>query len=66
MYTVSYRAPSDADESTRNTLDTEPTEGVSLDDVIEVCRITSAEAELFDAAGFRKGWVHANGGYTLT
>lgn len=64
-YSVSYRAPSTADESTRNTLDTEPTEGVTLNDVIEICRVTGAEAELRNPAGFTKGFVCPDGNYAL-
>lgn len=64
-YSVSYRTPVDADEVTRSTIDTEPTSDVTLADVIETCRLCDCDADLFDAAGFRRGWVHSDGSYTL-
>lgn len=36
-----------------------------LHEVIEYCVDCECEARLYDPAGFAKGWVHANGSYTL-
>ena len=44
-----------------------PTDKTStLDEVIENCRDLACDADLYDAAGFRKGYVAADGTYTLT
>ncbi len=67
-YTVTYRtntthtAPqADAIQS----LNEHESETDSVESVIENCRQYECDADLFDAAGFRKGWVHADGNYRL-
>ena len=66
-YYVTYRVPADADAPTRNSLGylNHSDEPDTLDTICETCQQFTCEAELFDAAGFRRGWVHANGTYTL-
>ncbi len=66
-YFVTYREPQGADEITHNTIaglnDCE--DGYDLQEVIAHCTTVGCTAELFDAAGFRKGWVYADGTYRL-
>ena len=66
VYNVTYREHEDMSEVERNTIASAHTEGVDLADVIETCKTCDCNADLFNAAGFRKGWVHADGSYTLT
>jgi hypothetical protein len=67
MYTVIYREDIDATTlEDHDAIQQLPTEDVTLDDVIEACETYHVDAELYDAAGFRKGWVHADGNYRLT
>ena len=68
MYHATYKTPSDAAESTRNTIDhlNDEASESTLDEVIENCRDLACDADLYDAAGFRKGYVAADGTYTLT
>lgn len=68
LYTVGYRAASNSDEANRNSVDDLNhfnSEEVELDEVIANCKELEAEADLYDVASFRKGWVHADGSYTL-
>ena len=66
-YYVTYRPRPDLSVSAQHTLEAlnaHPAPS-TLEEVIESCTYLAVEAELFDEAGFRKGWVHADGSYTL-
>lgn len=67
-YFVKYQVQMGSTEAERNTLADENDRGTAmpLDHIRDVCRACDTNAELFDLAGFRKGWVHDDGGYTLT
>lgn len=41
-------------------------ESGTLEDAIAWCKGASASLDLFDDAGFRKGWVKADGSWSLT
>ena len=66
MYTVTYRESSTTTLDQHNALESLPTEDVELEEVLDNCAAYGCDADLYDAAGFRKGWVHADGTYTLT
>ena len=36
-----------------------------LQEIIDICTANHCEAVLYDDAGFKKGWVHSDGSYTL-
>ena len=61
-YHVTYYTFADATEDRTRGLDGE----AELDEVIENCRTLDLSADLFDEAGFRRGWVHSDGTYTLS
>jgi len=63
VYSARYSLPDTADESARNTVSDCGEQ--TLADIIETCQATGARATLHDAAGFRRGWVHADGSYRL-
>lgn len=67
-FAVTYKTSSDHGESTRNTIAHLNDEGgeSTLDEVVTNCRDLECAADLFDAAGFRRGYVHADGAYTLS
>lgn len=65
IYCVTYRIPDGADmvrADTINALETEAT----LEQIRENCRAFECRADLFNSAGFAVGWVHADGGYSLS
>ncbi|MEY5061747.1 MAG: hypothetical protein RIS45_1668 [Planctomycetota bacterium] len=65
MYEVSFTQASD--ESARNTLASEQERGgLSLNEVIALCTDYGVGAKLLDESGFTKGYVHADGTYSLT
>lgn len=66
-FTVTYKASANADEYTRTTIArlNDEDAGFSLDEVLANCGNLECNADLYDAAGFRRGWVHADGTYTL-
>lgn len=37
----------------------------TLQEIIEICQAVPCDADLYDEAGFPKGWVHADGSYRL-
>jgi hypothetical protein len=43
----------------------ETEEPQELESIIDNCTTIGCDADLYDAAGFRKGWVHADGTYRL-
>lgn len=63
-YQVTYRVRDDADEPTRNAAEALPTEA-DLAEVVQNCVDLGLEADLRDAAGFRRGWVHSDGKYKI-
>ena len=65
MYTVTYRTLDTTTPEQHGAIQALPTEEVDLADVIDACQTFGIDAELFDAPGFRKGWVHADGTYQL-
>lgn len=68
MYFVTFRERVDTDEATHNTLQSfnDNQEPTALEDVVDICETFGVDAELFDEAGFRKGWVKGDGSYQLT
>ena len=68
MYFVTFRASVDTDEATHNTIQAwnDNQEATSLENVVDMCATLGVDAELFDEAGFRKGWAKADGSYRLT
>lgn len=68
MYHATYKAPANADEYTRNTvarLNDDDGE-IVIDEVVANCCNLECSADLYDDAGFRRGWVHADGTYNLS
>lgn len=67
-FCATYREPNDCDEATHNTIMVlnEQEEDQSLEEVLDNCQQVGCDADLYDAAGWRKGWVHRDGGYQLT
>lgn len=65
---VTYREFLDLDEPTRNSVVAlnEDENARDLEAIRENCTLLGVDADLYDAAGFRKGWVKANGYYRLT
>lgn len=64
-YSVTYHANENSTESERNTIEALQGEN-DLESIIKNCVDLRAEADLYDAPGFRRGWVHADGSYKLT
>mgnify|MGYP001595230102 CR=1 FL=1 len=67
-YYTTYRESVDTDESTHNSVmalngDENPS---SLQIILENCRLLNIDADLYDEAGFAKGWVKQDGDYRLT
>ena len=67
-YYTTYRASDSCDEETRNTVASlndcplsEP-----LDSTVATCVELGVGTDLYDAAGFRRGWVRADGSYAVT
>jgi len=58
-YQVSFHGTASTDDSSRDGQYT-------LQEAIETCQAFGCEADLYDEPGFRKGWVHPDGKYTLT
>ena len=66
-YFVTYRESVDTDESTHNSVialndDKNPS---SLQTILENCCLLNIDADLYDEAGFTKGWVKQDGNYRL-
>jgi hypothetical protein len=66
-YYVTYRETGETDEATHNSVQhlNDCDEPSDLAEIIDQCAALEIEAELFDAAGFRRGWVHKDGSYSL-
>jgi hypothetical protein len=64
-YTVTYRELDTTTMDEHDAIMQLETEEVELEDVIENCTTYRINAALYDAAGFAKGWVHADGTYQL-
>jgi hypothetical protein len=66
-YRVTYTERSDTNEATHNSVQylNESEETSELQAIIDHCTALEVDAQLFDEAGFRKGWVHADGNYRL-
>jgi hypothetical protein len=65
MYTVTYRERLGTTEKDHDEIMTLETADVELADVVAYCQHFGIDADLYDAAGFRRGWVHQDGTYTL-
>lgn len=70
MYRVHY-LETGTDEATDNTVrnlnaNQGAEDDILLSEVIENCKDLGVKAELFDATGFRKGTVKADGSYKLS
>ena len=67
-YYVTYTEPLDIEESTHNSVMAlnEDENASDFEAIRENCTLLGVDADLYDAAGFRKGWVKADGGYRLT
>ena len=65
MYSVTYSVTTEATIEDYDAVQALPVEDVSLEDVINNCKAYACEAKLYDATGFAKGWVHADGAYRL-
>lgn len=65
-YYVTFRTTAEMTEAQANaTLAYQSEEPYTLEEARAICISTGYEADLYDAAGFRKGWIHADGNYTL-
>ena len=66
-YFVTYIEYMDTTEAAHNSLMAlnESEEKATLQEVVENCQSLSVSAELYDAAGFRRGWVSQEGSYRL-
>lgn len=64
-YVVMYRETEGTTLLDHDTIQHLETEGVTLEEVIENCASCHCNAALYDAQGFVKGWVHADGDYRL-
>jgi hypothetical protein len=60
---TTYNVTWKSDETT-NTSDL-PAEGLTLEQVVETCKVEGVRAEIYDEAGFCKGAVSANGIWRL-
>jgi hypothetical protein len=65
-YTVTYRELHTTTAAAHDALQHLATEEVELAEITNNCLDYQVTAELYDAAGFRKGWVHTDGTYQLT
>ena len=65
MYTVMYRELDTTTLDDHNAIQALPTNERELEDVIDACQSYGINAALYDAAGWSKGWVHADGTYRL-
>jgi hypothetical protein len=66
-YEVTYKAPRDADDALLDTVDylNDHAGDETVADASRHCAVYGIIADLRDAAGFRKGYVHSDGSYTL-
>jgi hypothetical protein len=64
-YNVLYRENENTTLEEHNSVEALPGED-ELDEIVENCKALNVAADLYDAGGFRRGWVHADGSYRLT
>ena len=64
---VTYRESLDLDETTLDSVAelNDAEDASDLEAIRANCKRLSVDADLYDAAGFRKGWVKADGNYRL-
>lgn len=67
-YYVVYEESLYLDEPTRNSVMAlnEDENASDLEAIRENCKLLGVDADLYDAAGFSKGWVKTDGNYRLT
>ncbi len=66
MYWVIYRERDTTTVAEHESVQALPTEDVELGEVVLACRTYHIDAALYDAAGFSRGWIHADGSYSRT
>jgi hypothetical protein len=67
-YYVTYLEPIEIAEITHNSVQAlnDAGELSTLEEIVDTCTMLGVCADLYDPTGFRRGWVFANGNYSLS